>query len=206
MTPVPETRPSLLIQLRDAQNQQAWGEFLKIYQPLIHRLACRRGLQDADAREVTQEVLVAVAGAIGRWEQGSRSGSFRRWLTTITRNLVINFLIHQSKQPRPASDRDLSEWMRESPAPTSDVTIDFEWEEKQQIFRIAAERIRSEFQASTWLAFWKTTVDECPIPSVASELNVSPGMVYVSRSRVMKRLREKVREIQVSYENENKSV
>ena len=56
MTPVPETRPSLLLKLRDARNQQAWTEFLEIYQPLILRLTRRRGLQEADAREVTQEV------------------------------------------------------------------------------------------------------------------------------------------------------
>ncbi|MBI3363101.1 MAG: sigma-70 family RNA polymerase sigma factor, partial [Chloroflexi bacterium] len=56
------------------------------YQPLIFRLTRQRGLQDADAREVTQEVLVSVAGAIGHWQSDPSRGSFRGWLATIARN------------------------------------------------------------------------------------------------------------------------
>ena len=80
MTSLPETRASLLLKLRDPGNQTAWAEFLQIYQPLIFRLARRRRVQDADAREVTQEVLVAVAGSISRWEADPLRGSFRGWL------------------------------------------------------------------------------------------------------------------------------
>ena len=60
MHTTPETRPSLLLRLRNPQDEQAWREFLELYEPLIERLARRRGLQHADARELVQEVLVAV--------------------------------------------------------------------------------------------------------------------------------------------------
>ena len=100
MAPVPETRPSLLMRLRDARDQQAWTIFLEIYQPLIYRIVRQRRIQDADAREVTQEVLLAVSGSIDQWETDPARGTFRGWLTTITRNLVVNFLIKQSRHPR----------------------------------------------------------------------------------------------------------
>ena len=107
---VPETRPSLLLRLRDARDQQAWGQFWEIYQPLILRLVRQKGLQDADAREVTQEVLLAVSKAVGAWDANPARGSFRGWLATIARNLVVNFLIRQSRHPRGTGNSDFARW------------------------------------------------------------------------------------------------
>jgi RNA polymerase sigma-70 factor (ECF subfamily) len=56
----PDTRPSLLIRLRDPKDERAWGEFVDIYNPLIHRLAKQAGLQGADADDLAQEVFRAV--------------------------------------------------------------------------------------------------------------------------------------------------
>ena len=195
MTPVPETRASLLLRLRDPQDQSAWSVFLQIYQPLIFRLARRRGVQDADAREVTQDVLMAVAGAISRWEADPARGSFRGWLSKITRSLVVNYLIRQSRHPRGTGDRDLKRWLEERPDPASDESALFDLEEERQLFVWAADQIRSEFRETTWQAFWRTAVDGRDAETVASELGVKIGVVYVSRSRVMKRLRERVQEV-----------
>lgn len=191
----PETRPSLLLKLRDAGNQQAWGEFLEIYQPLILRLVRRRGLQEADAREVTQDVLIAVAGAIGRWEADPARGSFRGWLATITRNLVVNFLIQRSRHPRGTGDSDFVRWLDEVPAAECGESRLFDLERRRQMFLWAAEEIEAEFRSQTWRAFWGTSVLGHSVEEVANELKMSAGAVYVARSRVMKRLREKVENV-----------
>ncbi len=68
MDDTPTTRPSLLVRLRNFQDQQSWEEFYGIYQPLIYRMARNQNLQDADAAELTQEVFMAVASAIERWD------------------------------------------------------------------------------------------------------------------------------------------
>jgi RNA polymerase sigma factor (sigma-70 family) len=196
MTSVPETRPSLLLRLRDSQDQQAWTTFLEIYQPLIYRVIRQRRIQDADAREVTQEVLLAVAGSIDQWEFDRARGTFRGWLTTVTRNLVVNFLIRQSRHPRGSGDTDFRRGIEALPAPESEESALFDLEERRQIFRWAADRIRCEFRDSHWLAFWKTAIDGCGVIDVARELGISVGLVYVSRNRVMKRIREKVEEYQ----------
>lgn len=190
MTLVPETRPSLLLRLRDSRNQQAWTEFLQIYEPLISRLVRRRGVQAADVGEVTQEVLLAVASAIHRWESDPGRGTFRGWLAVIARNLVVNFLIRQSRHPRGSGDSELRRRLEDQPAPEGDMSALFDLERKRQIFRWAAEQVRHEFRETTWKAFWLSTVDEREITDVAELLGVSAGVVYVSRSRVMKRLRE----------------
>lgn len=71
MTPFPETRESLIVQVQDPSNRLAWERFVAIYQPVIYRIAIARGLQDADAHNLTQQILMAVATAIPRWERSS---------------------------------------------------------------------------------------------------------------------------------------
>ena len=161
---------------------------------MVLRLARRRGLQEADAHEVTQDVLLAVAGAIERWETDPRRGSFRAWLGTIARNATVNFLIKQGRHPRGSGDSDVHEMLLEQPAPEGELSALFDVETKRQSFRWAAEQVRDEFREATWRAFWMTSVEDVSVIDVARDLKITVGSVYVARSRVMKRLREKVEE------------
>src|SRR5438046_2590559 len=85
MNEAPATRASLLVRLRDADDGPAWTQFVELYAPLIYGFAKKSGLQDADAADVTQEVLRAVAGAARRLEYDPNRGTFRGWLFTICR-------------------------------------------------------------------------------------------------------------------------
>jgi RNA polymerase sigma-70 factor (ECF subfamily) len=98
----PETRRSLIVRLGDPEDARAWREFVALYEPLVLRLARRKGLRDADARDVCQEVFRVVAGAVHRWDPGL--GSFRGWLSTIARNLLVNFLSRR-REPRGTGGR-----------------------------------------------------------------------------------------------------
>ena len=190
MPVTPETRPSLLLRLRDPQDEPAWREFLEIYEPLIERLGRRRGLQDADVRELVQDVLLAVAGAIDRWEPSRERGLFRGWLATVTRNLTVNLLKREARHPRGSGDSNFQELLEQHPDPKCGTTALFDLEYRRQIFQWAAERIRHEFQPSTWSAFWETCVEQRSVESVVAEFGLTRGAVYVSQSRVMARLRE----------------
>lgn len=195
MREAPETRPSLLLRLRDAQDDRAWSEFLQIYEPLIYRLTRRNGFQDADARELTQEVLLAVSKAIDQWDPDPERGSFRGWLFRIARNLMINFLTKQRRHPQGSGDTDFNRLLHEQPAADSQHRAYFDREYKRQTFRWAAEQIRDGFQDSTWKAFWLTCVEGRAVKEVAGELQMSPGSIYVARSRVMAKLRDKVEQL-----------
>lgn len=192
----PETRHSLILRLRDGRNQQAWAEFLELYQPLILRLVRAKGLQDADAREVTQDVLLAVVAAIPRWDANPAKGSFRGWLSTITRNLVVNFLIRQARHPRGSGDSDFAKWLDELPVATCEESQLFDGEHRRQLFQWAASRVQREFNAATWQAFWQTSVENRDVTDVARDLKMTAGAIYVARSRIMKRLRECVEQLQ----------
>ena len=117
----PTTRPSLLVRLRDPRNDAAWAEFVALYEPLIFRLARQKGWQDADARDLCQEVLRAVAGAIDRWDPDPRHGSFRGWLCRIARNLMINVLAKEARHPRGTGDSE-SLWLEGQPTARSCLT------------------------------------------------------------------------------------
>jgi RNA polymerase sigma-70 factor (ECF subfamily) len=192
----PATRPSLLVRLRDPRDERAWSEFLEIYGPLVHRLARLRGLQDADAHDLAQEVFRAVASAIDRWDPDPALGSFRGWLFRISRNLMVNFLIARDRHPRGSGDTDMRHLLEAQPAPDGAESALFDEEYRRRVFRWAADRVRPEFREPTWQAFWRTAIEGRPPKEVAEALGQSVGAVYIARSRVLARLRAAVEEVE----------
>src|SRR6266852_2792530 len=85
------TRPSLLRRIRNPADTEAWQAFVDVYGPLIYRHGRSKGLQDADAAEVTQEVLLQVCRSIQQFEYSPERGRFRDWLGTVTQNKIRRF-------------------------------------------------------------------------------------------------------------------
>src|SRR5947208_8683258 len=92
MSVSPETRPSLIVRLKDRADDEAWFEFTEIYRPVILRLASRRGMQHADAEDLVQQVLSSVARVIDRWEDDPQRARFRTWLSRVATNAIVNAL------------------------------------------------------------------------------------------------------------------
>ncbi len=191
----PITRHSLLLRLRNRDDQAGWTEFVDIYEPFIYRLARAEGLQDADAHDLCQLVFKAVAGAIERWDPDPAKGKFRAWLFRIARNLLVNFLISQRRMPLGSGSTSVRELLAAQPARDLDAETEFAAEFQRQAFRWAADRVKTEFAAATWQAFWMTGVENRSIAEVAAELKLSVGAVYIARSRVLARLRVCVQQL-----------
>lgn len=196
MEPFPDTRRSLLVRLRESTDDVAWAEFIGIYDPLVYRLARRRGFQDADARDLCQEVLRTVARAIDQWDPDPEKGTFRGWLFRIARNLMLNYLNAQKRHPKGTGDTDFQELLAAKPAVDPEDSTLFDMEYKKIVFHRAADSIRHEFTDSTWQAFWRTGVDGLGVPQAVEELRISAGAVYIARSRVLARLKERVKEME----------
>src|SRR5688572_4928716 len=107
MSQLPSTRFTLLARLQDPANQLAWEEFVAVYEPAVYGFARKKGLQDADARDLCQDVLRAVSLAIERWEPDPQRGSFRTWMFRIARNMLINFCTSRKRQGRGTGDSNL---------------------------------------------------------------------------------------------------
>lgn len=195
MTEFPETRDSLLVQVRSLANREAWDEFALTYRPVIYRLARHKGLQDADAQDLAQRVLMAVASAIGSWEKSSESVRFRHWLRRIARNAILNAL---SRQPldRAAGGTSVQEFLLEQPGydPHADAQIELEY--RRELYLRAARIVRSDVEPETWRAFELTVVENRSIDEAAVELDKPVGTIYAARSRIMRRLRKAVQELE----------
>lgn len=194
MSDAPATRLSLLVRLCDARDDEAWSQFVEIYAPLVYGYARKHGLQDADAADLTQDVLQAVSGAIRRLDYDPRRGSFRGWLFTVVRNKLRNFLAAQKRPGRGSGDSDAQNMLNEVPAREEEQSEWWDQEYERRVFAWASEQVRGRFSESTWQAFWQTAVEGKTGPEAARDLRTSVAAVYLAKGRVMTRLKELIRE------------
>jgi RNA polymerase sigma-70 factor (ECF subfamily) len=191
----PLTRASLLVQIRDGSNLGAWQEFMKLYGPVVYGFARKRGLQDADAADLMQEVMRSVSGAIGRLEYDPSQGTFRGWLFTITRNKVFTFLSTRRNRPQSSGDSATQRLLDEQPEP-NDSSNEWELEYQRRLASLAMERVKNEFHETTWRSFWLTAVEGIAPADAAKQVGISAGAVYVAKSRVLARVKAEVEAMQ----------
>ncbi len=191
----PLTRASLLVQIRDGANHGAWQEFMQLYGPIVYAFARKRGLQDADAADLMQDVMRSVAAAIGRLDYDRSQGTFRGWLFTITRNKVFSFLSARRIRPQATGDTSTIRLLAEQ-SDANDGAEVWDVEYQRRLASLAMERIKGEFQETTWRAFWLTAVEGQAAADAARQVGISTGAVYVAKSRVLARLKAEVEAIE----------
>jgi RNA polymerase sigma-70 factor (ECF subfamily) len=192
MSNSPVTSPSLLARLRDSRDELAWTQFVEIYTPLIHRLARRTGLQDADLADLVQEVFGNVVRAIERYDPDPSKGSFRGWLSRIARNSILDSLAARRRHPQGAGSTDFVRLLEAQPAPTEEDTALFQFEYKRRVFTWAAERVKVQVSPMAWKAFWMAGMEGRNAKEVAEALGTTIGTVYHCKSQVMTRLRRMI--------------
>ena len=200
MPEFPETRQSLLVRMRRLDNDEAWGEFVAIYRPVVYRLARKQGLQDADAEDLAQRVVIAVRTAIGNWDDDPAKGRFRSWLTKIAQNAIINAVTRRPPD-RAIGGTSVRELLEKQPKPDHHAQEILRQEYRRSLFRWAAERVRREFGDGSWDAFWLTAVEGMKVEEAAHTLKKTMGAVYAARSRVMRRLKEEIEQSCLGWED-----
>ncbi len=196
MTDFPETKASLIRRITDTGDAQAWDEFVRLYQPAIYRLASRQGMQHADAEELAQEAMLAVARAVERWVPDPDRGRFRNWLFRIARNLSVNFRTRRKHQVWGTGSSGMQAVLEGKCDATGALSQLFELEYQRAVFQCAATQVQSDVTEKTWQSFWLSTIEDLPIADVAIRLGMSVGAVYIARNRVIARLRAQVQRIE----------
>ncbi len=195
MAEIPPTRASLLVRLRDPRDETAWTQFVDLYAPLVYGYARKQGLQDADAADLCQDVLRAVAGAVGRLEYDPCRGAFRNWLFTVVRRKLSNWRQAQGHRPWGGGDPATHRLLEQCTAPAElEAQWQAEWE--QRVVAWACTQVRQAVSPLTWQAFWRTAHDGQPGKQVAAELGMSVAAVYHARARVLARLQELAQSLQ----------
>ncbi|QEG20710.1 RNA polymerase sigma factor [Mariniblastus fucicola] len=179
------TTPSLLDRIRDHDDTTAWETFCDVYSPLLYDYCRKRGLQSSDAADVVQEVLLRVAKGILKFEYDPQRGRFRDWLYRIVFREICRMAERKNTNVLNGSDQEFA------------VKVDRVWNEHfhSHILRTALDRIRPRFEVNTWEAFTMVWLrNESPI-TVARKLDRPLEFVYLSKSRVLKRLRLEVEQL-----------
>ena len=193
----PETSESLIAQVRNPADREAWEQFEQLYRPVIFRIARSRGLQHSDALDLVQQVLMSVSAAIGRYQHQDSKTPFRHWLGKITRNAILKKLT-RGPLDKAHGGTSMIGSMQAVAATGDEISDMIETEYRREIYARAAAKVRSEIEDTTWLAFEMTMLQAKSVEATARVLGLSTGSVYAARSRVVRRLQDSVQELEAS--------
>lgn len=188
----PETKPSLLVRIRDHGDESSWSRFIEIYAPLVYSFLRGRGLQDADAADLTQDVMASVATAVKSFNYEPELGTFRGWLFTVVQNRLRNYWRRRSRRVEGTGDTQAHKDLLEHPDASNGDLDQWDREHERHVFRHAAEQVRSAVRDSTWQAFWMTAVEGQPANRTAEQLGLTVAAVHLAKGRVLARIKEHI--------------
>jgi RNA polymerase sigma-70 factor (ECF subfamily) len=197
------TRSSLLRRLKNWDDHGGWQEFFDTYWKLIYAVAIKAGLSDAEAHDVVQETVVAVAKQMRDRGFDRQRSSFKNWLCLITRRRIIDHL--RLRKPdqfprRPEADPPTAtgtDTLHRIPDPAS-VELDAIWAEEWQknLVDIAIERIKGQIGVKQFQMFDLYVLKHVPLRQVTQTLHVSATLVYVTKHRVSALVKREVRRLE----------
>lgn len=172
----------------------AWERLVRLYAPLVSSWCRRWGVGEQDVIDLLQEVFLSVAGNLDRFRKERPVDTFRGWLYTITRNKVRDHFRRRDSEPTAAGGSEALLRLQQIFAPNADTEPSPMTDDGilDELLRKALESIRGEFHDRTWQAFWGVVVEGRLARDVAADLEMTPGSVRVSKSRVLLRLRREL--------------
>lgn len=193
------TNASLLVRLRNLDDADSWSQFYQTYERAVRGLARKRGLTEAEAEEVAQEVFKRIAETIHTFDRAPRPGSFRSWLYQLARWRSEDKLRERGRIPVQPMDESTGST---SPRPIhrlkspDDIEQQLETEARQQLMRAALERLQRKVSPRDLQLFQLLVIDDWPVAKVAQFFHVSSTLVYVIRHRVGRQLKAELDRIQ----------
>jgi RNA polymerase sigma factor (sigma-70 family) len=193
---LPTTSATLLARLRhDPSNDAAWDEFVEQYGRHIYRWCRQWRLQDADAEDVAQEILLKLARKLRDFTYNPAS-SFRGWLKTVAHHAWRDFIDSRSRT-RPVGDEQV--WaLLQSVEAREDLIQRLEEAFDHELLEAAKVQVRLRVAPHTWEAFRLVAIECLPVTDVAARVNMQVAMVYVAKSKVQKMLQEEIQKLDVT--------
>lgn len=185
------TRITLLGRLRhDPNNQAAWGEFVEQYGRKIYGWCRKWNLQEADAQDVTQIVLLKLAQKLREFSYDP-SRSFRGWLKTLTHHAWSDYVESQARPGQGSGDSRVG-GMLQSVAARDDLVKHLEEEFDRELLEEAMARVRLRVAPQTWSAFTLTALQGLSGAEAAARIPMQVAQVFIAKRRVQKMLQEEV--------------
>jgi RNA polymerase sigma-70 factor, ECF subfamily len=196
------THPSLIGRVQE-HDPEAWLRLVEIYTPLVMSWCQRLGCDRHTSEDIAQETFFAASRSVGSLRRDGATGSFRRWLWQITKNKLIDLRRRYPVSRIPAGGSTAAMQLlqiaenKQSDAPERIPDCDPSSPDmlRELIFKALA-LVRVEFQESSWQAFWRSAIDGLPTEVVANELGTTQASVRQSRSRILRRLRTELGDLE----------
>jgi RNA polymerase sigma-70 factor (ECF subfamily) len=189
------TDVTLLARLRhDPHDQAAWSDFVARYGPKLLRWCRRWNLQEADAEDVTQEVLLKLHSRMATFSYHA-SGSFRAWLKTLAHHTWRDFVAERGRAGLGIGGSPLGAFLASLEA-SDDLAEELQEEFRRELLDYAMERVRPQVSSRAWEAFRLTALEGRPAAVAAAHLQIKIAQVYLAKSRMAKRIREEVRRLE----------
>jgi len=186
-----DTSLTLLERLqKNPDDPQAWNLFVERYQPRIRWWCVTWGLQDSDADDVAQDVLVKLFAALRKF-QYDPSRSFRAWLKTVTQHAWSDFVAARRRGPGQAPGR--IDTIADSAEAQSDLERQLEDAFDRELLEVAMHRIKGRTKPVHWESFHLTAIEGLSGADAARKLGIPVGSVFVAKHRVQKLLQDEVR-------------
>lgn len=180
----PTTVTPLLNALCNRQDAAAWLQFSSRYAEVLVRFCRRRGLQQADAEDISQQVLFAVSRQIPGFQHRSDRGLFRSWLATI----AIRAIWKQKRQLSRKSGTSLLNCENLAEPTCRSWLADF----NAAVLETGMERICPEFSPEEWTTFQRVWLANEPCLTVAAEIGKPASWVYRTKYRILDRLKREI--------------
>jgi RNA polymerase sigma-70 factor (ECF subfamily) len=205
------TRSSLLERLQDWNDHQGWQDFFDTYWKLIYAVALKSGLSDAEAHDVVQETVVAVAKQMRVGGYDRTKSSFKNWLCLITRRRIVDHLRRRESAAvtlpgRAPEDSTHTDALARVADPASiDLNELWEAEWQKNLIDAAIERVKHEIGAKQFQMFDLYVLKNLPLREVTRTLHVSATLVYVTKHRISALVKREVKRLEKEM-NERKPV
>ena len=190
-----QTSVMLLGRLRqDPKDQAAWNDFVARYQPKILQWCRGWRLQESDAHDVTQAVLLKLNGLMATFVYDP-SRSFRGWLKTLAHHAWRDLVDERRRSEQGSGDSRMREFF-ESLQAGDDLVHQLEEEFRRELMDEAMARVRPRVAPRTWDAFRLTALEGSSGAAAAAQLAMKVAHVYVAKSEVRKLLKDEIKRLE----------
>lgn len=189
------TRSSLLLRLKDWQDQASWQEFFDTYWRLVYAVALKAGLSEAEAQDVVQETMLAVAQQMPGFKYDPKLGSFKNWLLNLTRWRITDQLRQRippgSKVGSQASAGNQAiDMLPDTSFPNLEEIWELEWQ--ANLLEAATNNVKRRLDPQRYQLFDAYVNKGWAADKVAAALGVTVPDVYVAKHRITELLKKEV--------------
>ncbi|VGO18696.1 RNA polymerase sigma factor [Pontiella sulfatireligans] len=193
------TRYTLIQRVQENQDEHSWEEFLQAYQPYIQAIIRNMNINEHDAEDIVQQVMLKVWKKIGEIDNDPNK-RFRSWLSTVTSNCVKDF-IRKRKQDvarleKAAQDETLS-YINSIRLPDIEEIAERRW--GVHVFNLALERIDGLFSGKAIQVFM-LSLEGMPVDVIAQRMELKENSVYRLKNRVKERLALEIKQLREELE------